>query len=109
MVEEQPEDPKKRGRPAGKQDQKPRYRRTAQGISADKIKVAQMKLDNLKEAEEARLANKGGGNPKWQLKKMLYRHRSNVSNAQKAPPPTSPPLTKSRHEQLYDSWFLNRQ
>ena len=33
----------KRGRPAGKADQKPRYRRTAQEISDDKLKIAQMK------------------------------------------------------------------
>ena len=48
----------RRGRPVGKADQKPRYRRTAEQISNDKIKIAQMKLDALREAEERKLASK---------------------------------------------------
>ena len=46
------------GRPVGKADQKPRYRRTAEQISNDKIQIAQMKLDALREAEERKLSNK---------------------------------------------------
>ena len=44
--------PVKRGRPQGKTDSTQRTRRTAQEISDDKIRIAQMKLDALKEAEE---------------------------------------------------------
>ena len=44
--------PVKRGRPQGKADSTQRTRRTAQEISDDKVRVAQMKLDALKEAEE---------------------------------------------------------
>ena len=47
-----------RGRPVGKTDQKPRYRRTAAEISADKIQIAQMRLDALKASEEQKLAAK---------------------------------------------------
>ena len=45
----------KRGRPPGKADSTQRTRRTAQEISDDKIRVAQMKLDALREAEERKL------------------------------------------------------
>ena len=44
--------PAKRGRPQGKTDSTQRTRRTAQEISDDKIRIAQMKLDALKDAEE---------------------------------------------------------
>ena len=44
--------PVKRGRPQGKADSTQRTRRTAQEISDDKIRIAQMKLDALKETEE---------------------------------------------------------
>ena len=49
---------KPRGRPVGKPDSTKRYRRTAQEISDDKIKVVQMKLDAMKEAATLKLANK---------------------------------------------------
>ena len=45
----------KRGRPVGKVDANQRYRRTAQEISDDKISVAQMKLDAMKEKEALKL------------------------------------------------------
>ena len=48
----------KRGRPVGKTDSTQRTRRTAQEISDDKIRIAQMKLDALKETEERKLAAK---------------------------------------------------
>ena len=47
-----------RGRPAGKSDSTQRTRRTAQEISDDKIRIAQMKLDALRESEEKKLSNK---------------------------------------------------
>ena len=40
------EPPPKRGDPAGRADEKPRYRRTTQEISQDKIRIAQMKLQD---------------------------------------------------------------
>ena len=53
-----------RGRPVGKTDQKPRYRRTATEISADKIQIAQMRLDALKASEEQKLAAKAAARKK---------------------------------------------
>ena len=55
ISDEMPPPQIKRGRPAGKSDSTQRTRRTAQEISDDKIRVAQMKLDALKEAEERKL------------------------------------------------------
>ena len=95
----------KRGRPVGKTDQKPRYRRTAQEISDDKVKIAQMKLDALKEAEEARLANK----------KTRRAPRAKAAIQESALPPAPKPVVReeepkhnpigSRRQALYDSWF----
>ena len=53
----------KRGRPVGKTDSTQRTRRTAQEISDDKIRIAQMKLDALKETEERKLAAKTRARP----------------------------------------------
>ena len=47
-----PQPQNKRGRPVGKTDSTQRTRRTAQEISDDKFRIAQMKLDALKETEE---------------------------------------------------------
>ena len=57
-VDEMPEPQIKRGRPAGKSDSTQRSRRTAQEISDDKIRIAQMKLDAVREAEERKSAAK---------------------------------------------------
>ena len=57
QIEAPPKD-KPRGRPVGKPDTTQRYRRTAQEISDDKIKVVQMKLDAMKEAEALKMSNK---------------------------------------------------
>ena len=48
----------RKGRPVGRPDSTQRKRRTAQEISDDKIKVATMKLETLKEIERDKLANK---------------------------------------------------
>ena len=48
----------KRGKPTGKSDSTQRTRRASQEISDDKIRIAQMKLDALKETEEKKLSNK---------------------------------------------------
>ena len=52
------EPPPEKGRPPGVPDEKPRYRHTGQHIGEDKIHIAQMKLDTVREAEEKKLANK---------------------------------------------------
>ena len=41
----------RRSRPADKADNKPRFRHTAQEISEGKMHTAQLKLDDVKEAE----------------------------------------------------------
>ena len=56
--EEAPDAPLIGGRPLQSADKKPRYRRTTQEISADKIRIGQLKLDASREAEEKKLANK---------------------------------------------------
>ena len=58
--EEFPEEapPAKRGRPAGRADDKPRYRRTAAQISEDKIRIAEMKLQAIRDAEAKRAEKK---------------------------------------------------
>ena len=47
-----------RGRPVGKTDSTKRYQRTAADISHDKITIAQMQLDALKQSEEQKLTAK---------------------------------------------------
>ena len=58
-----PQPQNKRGRPVGKTDSTQRTRRTAQEIGDDKIRIAQMKLDALKETEERELAAKTRARP----------------------------------------------
>ena len=62
ISDEMPPPQIKRGRPAGKSDSTQRTRRTAQEISDDKIRVAQMKPDAIREAGERKEAEetKGG-------------------------------------------------
>ena len=57
IIDDEPSE-SRRGRPAGKSDSTQRSRRTAQEISDDRIRIAQMKLDAVREAEERKLANK---------------------------------------------------
>ena len=109
------EQPKKRGRPVGVADQKPRYRRTAEEISADKLRIAQMKLDALRESEERKLANK--------KPRSTRKVQEAPSKVQEAPPKVtestlkvapketqreetpSPRPVRSGRQALYDSWF----
>ena len=58
IIDEAPPTESKRGRPVGKTDSTQRTRRTAQEISDDKIRIAQMKLDALREADERRVSNR---------------------------------------------------
>ena len=77
-----------RGRPVGKTDSTKRYRRTAAEISADKIQIAQMRLDALKQSEEQKLAA-------TQLRKAARR--------KKPPPPVQEseiPVRKERPSQM---------
>ena len=97
----------KRGRPVGKADQKPRYRRTAQEISDDKVKIAQMKLDALKEAEEARLANKKtrrAPRAKAAIQESVLPPAPKPVVREESPQPKRTPIG-SRRQALYDSWF----
>ena len=70
----------KRGRPVGKVDTSQRYRRTAQEISNDKISVAQMKLDALKDKEALKLALRTS-------KKLVSLRRPSPVSTQRIPSP----------------------
>ena len=102
------QEPKKRGRPPGTQDQKPRYRRTAEQISADKLRIAQMKLDALRESEERKLASK-----KTRVKAVSERTLEPPKKAARVQPREEPPREETpspkrvggRRQALYDSWF----
>ena len=102
----EPEVAGKRGRPVGKADQTKRFRRTAQEISDDKIKVAQMKLDALRETEEKRLANK---KPRARAARVAIQEttlapapKSREAERSENPPR---PTIGTRRQALYDSWF----
>ena len=100
----------RKGRPTGRPDSSQRKRRTAQEISNDKVMVAQMKLDNLKEAEANKLANK----------RIIYKKPPTVQTRipKQKPLPTNLddsgsdsdgapglPNPKTSRQRLYDSWF----
>ena len=111
-------EPKKRGRPPGSADQKPRYRRTAEQISADKLAIAQMKLDALRESEERKLTNKKTRVKTSPAEKPPAEKPPKVTKKTKPPSPKrsqprpqsdssddkSPPKRFGR-QSLYDSWF----
>ena len=106
---EDPPQDVKRGRPAGKTDQKPRYRRTAQEISDDKIKVARMKLDALRGSEEKKLAKKKSRPPRTKAaaikeSALPVAPKPVVREAQRSESPPPMPVSSSC-QQLYDSWF----
>ena len=97
----------KRGRPVGKADQKPRYRRTAQEISDDKVKIAQMKFDALKEAEEARLAKKStrrAPRAKAAIQEYALPAAPKAVVRERSPPPNRTPVGSRRHA-LHGPWF----
>ena len=110
VTEETPEPPK-RGRPPQSVDKKPRYRRTAQEISDDKIRIAQMKLDAVKDAEEKKLTNKKQENimhVEPSAKKVTVVSESaltsNKTMREETPSPKRQPVG-GRRQALYDSWF----
>ena len=100
-----------RGRPQGKPDSTKRYRRTAQDISDDKIRVAQMRLDALREMEEKRIANnKHRSRPSVPRQSQAVVEESELPMAPKKVVirDESPPTPVSRKQALYDSWFTRR-
>ena len=120
--------PKFRGRPVGKPDTTQRYRRTAQEISDDKIKVVQMKLDAMKEAEALKMSNKKPRRPLRDTAASISKRVSeeplaakrgrdaepkkvslsssiaSMARGEDSSPSTRRP-TQFRHQSLYDSWF----
>ena len=101
-----------RGRPAGKADSTKRFRRTAQEISDDKVRIAQMRLDALRESEERKLANKKTRKPraKAAVEEAAIPPKELRSSPKKEVPRDDSPSPErlpigSRREQLYDSWF----
>lgn len=127
--EEVPRIDKPRGRPVGKPDRTQRYRRTAQEISDDKIKVVQMKLDAMKESEALQMANKKSRrHPAGTQGAIKHRDKideeplsSNQSQRirgkktqssnlrdqreESTSPSRSPCRPAHRRQSLYDSWF----
>ena len=95
----------KRGRPAGKTDSTRRLRRTAQEISDDKVRIAQMKLDTLKEGEERKLANKKTRRkPAQTTAQPAAVTESELSKPTRDESP-SPPPQRNKKQALFDSWF----
>ena len=122
----------KRGRPVGKADSNQRYRRTAQEISNDKICVAQMKLDALKDKEALKLALRTSKktvslsvkrrpspvstqrvpSPKRKSKEKVSPQPSKIKDTHthiddsgEITPPLPPTTLEGKRRQLYDSWF----
>ena len=91
----------RKGKPTGRSDATQRKRRTAQEISDDKIRVAQMKLDALKEAERDKLATKKQRKPPAQP-------RTPQPKVVPTQPPDSdsddPPDPRTSRQALYDSY-----
>ena len=102
--EDAPVEEVKRGRPVGKVDQKPRYRRTAQQISDDKIRIAQMKLDAVREAEGKRMATKKARRPAKVSETTLTPRPPKPPERERSESPKRAPLG-TRRQALYDSWF----
>ena len=101
-----------RGRPAGKSDSTKRYRRTAQEISDDKIRIAEMRLNALREMEEQKLINKKSrirsNKPKADVRESeLPKTQKDVVRVRSESPPTPRPTNK--RQALYDSWFEPRK
>ena len=104
----------KRGRPAGKTDSAQRTRRTAQEISDDKIRVAQMKLDALREAEERKLeARKTRPRPEKAPKpKPIVQEIAMPKNKPREDSLSPSPKRvtyASKKEALYDSFFNHKE
>ena len=102
------EESKKRGRPVGKADDKPRYRRTAQQISDDKLRIAEMKLNALRESEERKLSSKTRARRKPAVTEQSLQAPPKVTRPKQEPTPQREemaPPQRPRRQALYDSWF----
>ena len=96
-----------KGRPAGKNDSTERFRHTAQDISDDKIRIAQMRLDALKETEERKLANKRSKPSRAKAaveETAIPKAPKKVVMRDESPPSPKLPIG-NRRQALYDSWF----
>ena len=118
IIDEEPPTESRRGRPVGKTDSTQRSRRTAQEISDDKIRIAQMKLDAVREAEERKLANKKtrsgpqkikAAQPRVQEIAMPARVQSKKPREDSLSPSPKHVSYASRKEALYDSFFTPRR
>ena len=105
----------KRGRPAGKTDSAQRTRRTAQEISNDKIQVAQMKLDALREAEERKLEarktrprSEKAAKPKPPIVQEIAMPKNKPREDSLSPSPKRVTYA-SKKEALYDSFFKQQR
>ena len=106
-AEPEPEPQPRRGRPSGQADAGKRYRRTAAEISEDKIRVAEMRLQALREAEERKLANKKPRTKRPQARVEEVPVRVSQKEAARDSSPESPPARSfgRSKEELYASWF----
>ena len=99
----------RKGRPVGRPDSTQRKRRTAQEISNDKIKVAELKLETLKEIERDTLANKKKRAPPAQVRKAATnpypKSRTEPESDSDSDGPPGLPDPRTSRLKLYDSWF----
>ena len=107
--EAEPEPQPRRGRPSGQTDAGKRYRRTAAEISEDKIRVAEMRLQALRETEERKLSNKKPRTkrPRAPVEEVPVKERVRQKEAARDSSPESPPARSFgwSKEELYASWF----
>ena len=117
IIDDEPSE-NRRGRPAGKSDSTQRSRRTAQEISEDKIRIAQMKLDSIRDAEERKLANKKtrsrpqkikATQPRVQEISIPARVQSKKPRDDSLSPSPKYASHASKKETLYDSFFTQRR
>jgi len=116
IIDDEPSE-SRRGRPAGKSDSTQRSRRTAQEISDDRIRIAQMKLDAVREAEERKLANKKTRSRPQKIEAtqrvqeiaMPARVQSKKPREDSLSPSPKHMSYASRKEALYDSFFTPRR
>ena len=101
----------KRGRLAGKTDSTQRTRRTAEEISDDKIRIAQMNLDAVREAEQRKLEARKtrhrpekAAKPKPPIVQEIAMPKNKPREDSLSPSPKRVTYA-SKKEALYDSFF----
>ena len=97
----------RRGRPRGQADATKRYRRTASEITQDKIRIAEMRLEALREAEDRKLSNKNRDKaPRASVEEIPVREKPRPPKTDRDESPPTPKVSIGRRrEALYDSWF----